>query len=106
MKKMMVIAVVALAAMLVGGAASAEEKEKGATLYKKYCEVCHPNGGNIINPQKTLSKKALETRNIKGVKDVVRVMRNPGPGMTRFDEKMIPEKEAKLIAEYMLKQFK
>jgi cytochrome c6 len=33
-------------------------------------------------------------------------MRNPGPGMTTFDEKTIPDKQAKEIAEYILKSFK
>jgi cytochrome c6 len=33
-------------------------------------------------------------------------MRNPGPGMTKFDEKIISTKEAQAIAEYILKTFK
>jgi cytochrome c6 len=33
-------------------------------------------------------------------------MRNPGQGMTTFDEKTIPDKEAKEIADYILKTFK
>jgi cytochrome c6 len=33
-------------------------------------------------------------------------MRNPGPGMNKFDEKTIPDKEAKMIADYILKTFK
>jgi cytochrome c6 len=33
-------------------------------------------------------------------------MRNPGPGMTKFDKKEISDKEAKAIAEYVLKTFK
>jgi cytochrome c6 len=32
-------------------------------------------------------------------------MRNPGPGMTAFDEKTIPDTDAKEIAEYVLKTF-
>jgi cytochrome c6 len=33
-------------------------------------------------------------------------MRNPGPGMTKFDEKTLPQKDAKAIAEYIHKTFK
>jgi cytochrome c6 len=33
-------------------------------------------------------------------------MRNPGPGMNRFDAKTISDKDAKEIAEYILKTFK
>ena len=32
-------------------------------------------------------------------------MRNPGPGMTKFDEKTIPEKDAHKIADYILKTY-
>ena len=39
-------------------------------------------------------------------KDIIRNMRNPGPGMTVFDAKTIPDKEAKEIAGYILKTFK
>jgi cytochrome c6 len=33
-------------------------------------------------------------------------MRKPGPGMTPFDEKVIPDKTAEAIAEYIAKTFK
>jgi hypothetical protein len=33
-------------------------------------------------------------------------MRNPGPGMTRLDEKTIPDKDAMEIARYILEAFK
>jgi len=33
-------------------------------------------------------------------------MRSPGPGMTKFDAKTIPDKEAKAIADYILRTFK
>ena len=72
----------------------------------KNCAVCHANGGNIINPAKPINKKALEANGIAKPADIVGKMRNPGPGMTRFDEKTIPDKEAKAIAEYILKTFK
>ncbi|MBP2679434.1 MAG: cytochrome c, class, partial [Deltaproteobacteria bacterium] len=37
---------------------------------------------------------------------IVGKMRNPGPGMTRFDTKTISDKDAKEIAQYILKAFK
>lgn len=84
---------------------------KGAKIdakqeFEKHCAVCHPNGGNIVNAQKTLARKSLEANGVKGVKGVVAKMRNPGPGMTAFDEKTISAKEATAIAEYILKTFK
>lgn len=81
-------------------------QSKGEVLFKKHCEVCHTGGGNIVNPKKTLHKKDREKNNIKTVDDIIRNMRKPGPGMTPFDEKTIPPKDAKEIAEYILKKFK
>jgi cytochrome c6 len=64
------------------------------------------NGGNTINPAKPINKKALEAKGIRKPADIIRQMRNPGPGMTRFDGKTIQDKEARAIAEYILKTFK
>ena len=33
-------------------------------------------------------------------------MRAPGPGMPKFDKKALPDKDAKEVAEYILKTFK
>ena len=65
-----------------------------------------PKGGNIINPAKTLDKKVLTANGIREPADIVGKMRYPGPAMTRFDEKAIPDGTAKAIAEYILKTFK
>lgn len=73
--------------------------------FEEHCASCHPKGGNIINARKTLSKKSLAAHGIKTDKDIVAKMRNPGPGMTKFDEKAVSAKEAKAIANYILKTF-
>ncbi len=79
--------------------------EKGEALFKQHCAICHVDGGNIINPQKTLHKKDREAHNVKTARDIIHNMRKPGPGMTQFDEKTISEKQAHEIAEYVLKTF-
>lgn len=79
----------------------------GEALFKQHCEICHPDGGNIIEPTHTLHKKNLEQHGIKDWKGIVKNMRTPaGPGMTAFDAKTISEQDAKAIAEYVLKTFK
>ncbi len=85
---------------------AAEGASTGEEAFVKNCAVCHPNGGNVIEPGDTLDKKTLDKRGIKKPADIVAKMRKPGPGMTKFDEKAIPDKEAKAIAEYILKTFK
>ncbi|HEY6873355.1 MAG TPA: c-type cytochrome [Geobacteraceae bacterium] len=98
-------AVCALGAFAAAGSA-AEAKAKGEALFKEKCAACHPDGGNVMNAKKTLKKKDLAANKIRSGADIVKYMRNPGPGMTKFDAKSIPDKDAKEIAAYILKAFK
>jgi cytochrome c6 len=81
------------------------EAKSGEALFKEHCTMCHADGGNIINPKKTLHKKDREANNILSEEDIVRVMRNPGPGMTAFDDKTISDKDAQEIAKHVIKTF-
>ena len=78
----------------------------GEAGFKKHCAVCHSGGGNIIKADKTLSRNDREKHGIKTAKDIVRLMRTPGEGMNPFDKKTISDKDAKAIAEYIIKTFK
>ncbi len=101
--------VLVLVMSILGAAAFAFAKEakesRGEQLFTANCKVCHPDGGNIINPKKTLHKADREANGVTKVEDIIKRMRNPGPGMTKFDEKTIPDKDARTIAEYVLKTF-
>ncbi|MDA8086697.1 MAG: c-type cytochrome [Nitrospiraceae bacterium] len=78
----------------------------GKALFQKNCSDCHVNGGNIINPAYTLHKKDRQKHGVKTVNDIVHIMRHPGPGMHVFTKQMVPDKDAKKIARYILKTFK
>ena len=110
MKTLKRIGVLAISVGLVlpaAGLSAAEKKEsKGAALFQQHCASCHMNGGNIIKQDFTLHRKDLNAHGVKTAMDIVGKMRNPGPGMTRFDAKTISDKDAKEIAEYILKTFK
>lgn len=80
-------------------------EKTGESLFKEHCVMCHPDGGNIINPKKTLHKKDREGNNIRTEGDIIKTMRNPGPGMTTFDVKAVADKDAEEIAKYILKIF-
>jgi cytochrome c6 len=80
-------------------------KHAGEAKFKEQCAVCHPDGGNIINPNKTLHKRDRMANNIKTENDIIHKMRNPGPGMTKFDAKSLSEDNAHEIAAYILKTF-
>lgn len=108
MKKKIVLLVIVLTMCFVGTMAYAEKatKNPGESEFKEHCALCHPDGGNIINPKKTLLKRDREANNIRNEADIVRTIRKPGPGMTPFDEKTISDNEAKEIAAYIFKAFK
>jgi cytochrome c6 len=77
----------------------------GQALFQQHCAVCHPGGGNIINPLKALDGETLAANGIETVGDIVDNMRQPGPGMTRFDEDMLSDRDAGHIAEYILQSY-
>ena len=106
--KRIVIAVSALMLAVSACAVLAEEKDNmsGENLFKEYCAVCHVDGGNIINPEKTLHTADLEANGIRSKADIVHTMRHPGKGMTEWGAATIPDRKAELIADYILKTFK
>ncbi len=99
------LAICIMGAAAVVFAEKASDTSKGEQLFNANCKVCHPDGGNIINPKKTLHKADREANGVKKVEDILKRMRNPGPGMTKFDKKTISDKDARAIASYVLKTF-
>jgi cytochrome c6 len=89
-----------------GPAPKAAAAVSGEASFRKYCNACHAGGGNIVKPALTLHRKDLESNGIRTAGDIVGLLRDPGPGMPKFDEKSVPEAEARAIAEYVLKTFK
>ncbi len=107
MKKIVFMSILFLltGALTTAGSAEKSPADRGKALFEKNCASCHPSGGNIINPQKTLHKASLAEHNVMTEKDIIKIMRNPGPGMTKFNKQTIPDKDAESIAEYILKTF-
>jgi cytochrome c6 len=109
MKKPLSLALsLTLATALASSALSAEKKQEpsGEALFKEKCAACHPDGGNIINPHKTLKKKDLAANKLTDPKKFVAYLRKPGPGMNAFDAKSLPDRDATAVATYVLKTFK
>jgi cytochrome c6 len=103
MKKKL-IGIVGIATLIF--ASSSAIAASGEALFKQHCATCHPDGGNIVNPKRTLHKKDLDQHGIKNREGVVKYLRQPGPGMPAFDAKTIADKDANAIAEYVLKTYK
>lgn len=93
-------------ALNVGGLCLADVRMDGEAAFRQYCTECHSGGGNMIKPDKTLSKADREKNGVRTARDIIHLIRNPGEGMTTFDEKTVTEKEAQAIADYILTTFK
>ncbi|MGE5239822.1 MAG: c-type cytochrome [Chloroflexota bacterium] len=89
-----------------GSSGQGVEGQRGEEVFRQRCAACHRGGGNILNPQKTLSRADREAQGLKTADDLVRYMRNPGRGMPVFSEDSLPESDARAVAEYIQKTFR
>jgi cytochrome c6 len=89
-----------------GGAQLEEAGASGQALFVRHCAGCHPDGKNVIYPQKDLRAMTLAANGITKPEDIIAVMRNPGRGMPRFDQAVIADGEALRVAVYVLETFR
>ncbi len=106
-------AVAVVAAMLTGGCKEASRPVgvqsgggDGEALFLRNCSPCHPNGSNILFPQKNLQRMTLAANGITTPDHIIAKMRHPGPRMRRFDKGDLSDAEARKIAEYILATFR
>jgi len=99
------IAVLAILLLLATVCAAAGGKIDGKAEFEARCSGCHPDGGNTINPAKSLGKMSREANGVKSVRDIVRKIRKPGPGMKQYDKDELSDAKAKAIAQYIIKTF-
>ncbi|MDD2365514.1 MAG: c-type cytochrome [Desulfuromonadaceae bacterium] len=83
-----------------------EYLQKGKALFKEFCQNCHPDGGNVTDPAKTLYGRSLHKNGIYNQLDIVRIMRKPVSRMLQFDSNIISDEDAYLIADFILYTYK
>ena len=102
----LIVAVVFSLTVAVVAAKETAKESRGEKLFIKHCSKCHPDGGNVVTVTKSLNPKDREANNVKTEDDIIKLMRNPGPGMVKFGSKIISKKDAKAIAQYIMMTFK
>ena len=80
--------------------------DQGEIGFKAHCAACHAEGGNVIRPDKTLSRADREKHGITTIDAIVNLIRNPGPGMETFDREALSDREARDIADYIIRTFR
>lgn len=97
MKKKFMMATVLLGVVTASAACFAETG--GEAIFKAKCASCHPDGGNVMKPEKTI-------KGMKNPKKIISQVRKGGGGMPAFDAKAISDADANLLASYIIKTFK
>jgi cytochrome c6 len=77
----------------------------GKELFASHCAGCHYQGGNLVNPNKPLTRIYREANGVRTAQDLVSKMRRGGQGMPRYTVKELAEPEARAIADYILVTF-
>ena len=79
---------------------------EGKRLFLKHCAVCHPNGQNVVNPEKTLTKKDLHKNGLSTINSLVQYLINPGQGMPKLvhENEEITKDQAKGVAAYIVNE--
>jgi cytochrome c6 len=82
--------------------------KSGEVLFYEFCSRCHPNGGNVVNPQKNLQAQTLTAAGLKTEDQLVAYLLNPGPGMPRLIHRdhELSETSARKIIRYIMQTFK
>lgn len=83
-----------------------QQLSRGDKLFKQYCAACHPDGGNVSDPDRSLRGSALRSHHITRPRDIVHIMRTPISRMISFDAATLSDKDATAIADYVLYTFK
>jgi len=78
----------------------------GEELFLRRCAGCHPQGRNLLYPQKDLKRLTLVANGISTPQDIKRILRNPGKGMPQFGPAVISDAEALRIGTYVLETFR
>lgn len=98
MKINILIATIVLSVGMMSATSFAAENG-GEALFKANCAFCHPNGGNVMKPNKKIS-------GIKSPSKIIKKIRNGGGGMPVFDARSISDADAELLAGYIMKTFR
>jgi cytochrome c6 len=80
-----------------------ERLDSAQILFSKNCGVCHPNGKNLIIPEKNLRKQSLEANGMNSKFAIIYQVRNGKNGMPAFGDRL-DQKDLETISEYILFQ--
>mmetsp|Transcript_11128 Transcript_11128/g.34111 ORF Transcript_11128/g.34111 Transcript_11128/m.34111 type:complete len:94 (-) Transcript_11128:23-304(-) len=81
----------------------AADVEHGEQIFTANCAACHSGGNNVIMPDKTLKKEALEQYEMKSVDAITYQVTNGKNSMPAFGGRL-SETDIEDVANYVLSQ--
>lgn len=81
----------------------AADVENGEKIFTANCSACHAGGNNVIMPEKTLKKEALETYGMKSVDAITYQVTNGKNAMPAFGGRL-SDTDIEDVANYVLQQ--
>lgn len=83
--------------------AIAADIENGERIFTANCAACHAGGNNVIMPEKTLKKEALEENGMKAVSAITYQVTNGKNAMPAFGGRL-SDTDIEDVANYVLSQ--
>lgn len=83
--------------------AFAADIEHGEQIFTANCSACHAGGNNVIMPEKTLKKEALETYGMNSVGAITNQVTNGKNAMPAFGGRLA-DNDIEDVANYVLSQ--
>jgi cytochrome c6 len=97
------IAFVLSAVFSFSSVAFAADIENGEKIFTANCSACHAGGNNVIMPEKTLKKEALEQYGMKSVDAITYQVTNGKNAMPAFGGRL-SDSDIEDVANYVLSQ--
>lgn len=102
-----ILCLAASAAMLaistISGQALAANIEHGEQVFTANCSACHAGGNNVIMPEKTLKKEALQDNEMNSVSAITYQVTNGKNAMPAFGGRLT-DGDIEDVANYVLSQ--
>nr|YP_010336532.1 cytochrome c553 [Rhodospora sordida]UNJ14938.1 cytochrome c553 [Rhodospora sordida] len=89
--------------LMVSASALAVDIEHGEQIFSANCAACHSGGNNIIVPERTLKKEALEQYEMKSVGAITYQVTNGKNSMPAFGDRL-NDQDINDVANYVLSQ--
>lgn len=83
--------------------AMAADIENGERIFSANCSACHAGGNNVIIPEKTLKKEALEANGMNSVDKITYQVTNGKNAMPAFGGRL-DDSDIEDVANYVLSQ--